>query len=68
MPCLAFVKPFRLVDLLSPIANDVSVPESGPLDRTSSVIRAVIAAMSVATIIGYLPRAVPAGCRNCRSR
>ena len=48
-----FVKPFQISDLLSPVANPVSVPESERLARNSRVIWVVIAAMSVATIAGY---------------
>jgi membrane-associated phospholipid phosphatase len=49
----AFVKAFQLTDLVSPLANQVSVPDSKGLAHNSRVIWLVIAGMSVATIVGY---------------
>ena len=50
-----FVKAFQISDLFSPVANPVSVPESELLARNSRVIWVVIAAMSIATIVGCDP-------------
>ena len=49
----AFVRPFQISDLFSPIDNHASVSDSELLTRNSRVIWAVIAVMSVATIVGY---------------
>src|ERR1700704_6191003 len=50
---LAAVKAFLATDPVSRATNDVSAPEPGTSARNSRVIWVVIAAMAVATIIGY---------------
>jgi PAP2 superfamily protein len=53
MPNFVFVKAFQATGLLSPIANAVPVPEQGRIARNSRVIWIVIAAMLLATVVGY---------------
>ena len=49
----AFVKAFQLSDLFSSPANNILITDQAQLDRNSRVLWGVIAAMSVATIVGY---------------